>query len=316
MSDTATELPQAETPPSEPEAQPQAQGDGDPAPLNVEDDAAVDAALEASVIPVPGDEGLVPTSQAGKIAGAYRGKIKELKAELASAQTTAAEATTLKQYIAQLQHQVQQLQPQSAAYQAMVQAAQQQAPEDTSEAEEYARLLDLYTPDGKPDVERGTKGLAIQRKLAEQAAQQHVAPIQQHTTAHASAHNLLRAKNTELPGGVKADPQMLEHVWRQLDPALTATPEGAKQALIVAMGYSQLTGQLSAPSAPARPRTPSGQFQAPTPPDPIFTEKAGGKSVDVVGGELSDADKKYCKANSISEKDFLESARKAPWLRR
>src|SRR5688572_719069 len=167
MSDTATELTPEQAPAPEPEQATTPPPEQEPA-LNVEDDAAVDAALQEASIPVPGDEGLVPTSQAGKIAGAYRGKIKELKAELESAKTTAAEAATLKQQIAQLTQQLQQTQPYVQAYQAMTQAAQQAAaPEDTSDAEEYAKLLDLYTAEGKPDIERGKKGLALQRRLAE-----------------------------------------------------------------------------------------------------------------------------------------------------
>ena len=318
MSDTATDLtpPAADTPPPEPEPQAQPQGDGDPTPLNIDDDAAVDAVLEQNAITIPGDDGLVPMSETGKMARAYREKIKSLKTELTTATTSAAEAAALKEQIQQLQAQLQQTQPYVSAYQAMQQAAQQAAPtpEEDAEAEEYARLLDLYTPEGKPDIARGKKGLAIQRKLAESAAQQHVAPLQAQTLGQQSAYNLARAKNTALPNGAKADPQILEHVWRQLDPALTATPEGARQALIAAIGYTVATG-AAPPSAPQQTaqRGPNGQFTGQPLPAPIVTEKAGGKE----GANhlpLSQQELKYIKDSGMSEKDYLAAT--PPWMRK
>lgn len=317
MSDTATDLPPqqaADTPPPEPEQTPQAQGDGDPAPLNIEDDAAVDAHLQQAALEVPGDDRLVPSSEVGKVAQGYRQQIKALKSDLDTAKQGSAKAAQLEQQIASLTQQVQQLSPYVQAYQAMQQAAQQAAPnpEEDTEAEEYAKLLDLYTPDGKPDIVRGKKGLAIQRGLAERAAQQHVAPLQQQTVTQQSSYNLARAKNTALPNGVKADPQVLDMVWRQLDPALTATKEGAMQALIAAVGYSQIAGQVGQPPAQQQAqRAPNGQF-APLPP-PIVTEAAGGK----VGGDnlpLSKHEKDYIKASGMTEKDYLAAT--PPWMRK
>src|SRR5688572_33247977 len=115
MSDTPTELidPAA---PLEPEQVAQPQGDGDPAPLNIEDDAAVDAALEQQAIKIPGDDGLVPMSEAGKVARAYRQQLKDVKAELANAKEGSARAAGLEQRIAQLESQLQQAQPYVSAY--------------------------------------------------------------------------------------------------------------------------------------------------------------------------------------------------------
>lgn len=314
MSDTATEVTPEQAPAPEPEQATSPPPEQEPA-LNVEDDAAVDAALQDAAISIPGDEGVVPTSEAGKIAGAYRGKIRELKAELEKEKGSASKVAQLEQQLQQLSQQLQATQPYVQAYQAMTQAAQQAAaPEDTSEAEEYARLLDLYTSEGKPDIERGKKGLALQRRLAEQVAQQHVAPIQQQSAHQMSAHHLARAKATTLPNGMKVDPGILDMVWKKLDPALTATPEGAQQAFVVALGYSSLA-PAQAPQAPkpAQPRAPGGQFTAPDA-APIFTEKAGGKVGQQSG--LDPTELAYIKKAGISEKDYLESANKAPWLRR
>ncbi len=316
MSDTATDLtPTIDTPP-EPAIEPQAQGDGDPTPLNVDDDAAVDAQLDQAAINLPDGDKLVPMSETGKVARAYRQQVKDLKAKLETATAGSAKATQLEQQIQQLSAQVQQLQPYVNAYQAMTQAAQQSASPDDPDAgaaEEYARLLDLYTADGKPDIERGKKGLALQRKMAEAAAQKHVAPLQQQTANQQSAYNLARAKNTTLPNGAKVDPAILDMVWQRIGTELTATPEGAQQALVVAAGYGMLVAQAAQPAA-APARAPSGQFTTQKPLDPpMFTEKAGGKA-DGNSLPLSPQELKYIKDSGMTEKDYLAAT--PPWMRK
>lgn len=292
--------------------------------LNVEDDAAVDAALESSAIDLPDGDKLVTTSQAGKIAGAYRGKIKELKAELESAKTTAAEAASLKDQIAQLQAQLQQHAPYVQAYQAMTQAAQQAAPEDdpetVAELQEIARDFDFYKPDGTLDLDKAKRQQARETKRAQRIAQQEVAPIHLQTATDRSTYNLARAKNTVLPSGVKADPAVLDRIWAQLDPKLTATKEGAQQALMVAIGMT--VGLQPAPTQATQQttqqtRNTQGQFTAQQAPlaDPVFTEKAGGRAG---GGDvpLSKQEQDYIKAAGITEKQYRDSAQSAPWLRR
>lgn len=322
MSDTATDL----TPPPEPEAVAPPEQQAAPEPqLNIDDDAAVDQALDNAAIDLPDGDKLVAKSQAGQIASSYRGKIKELKAELEQTRTTAQRATQLESQIAQLQQQVQQLTPYAQAFQAHQQAAQQpqQNAQEDAEAEEYAKVLDLYQPDGKPDIARAKKALAAIDRLATRKAEATVAPIQQTQVQERAAYNLARAKNTELAGGVKADPAILDLVWRQLDPALTATPEGAKQAFIAALGYSHLTKAASPAQPAAQPgqpqRAPNGRFQPQQPSqpvgDPLFTEKAGGRDTPA-DQPLSAHELSYIKAAGITEKDYRESAKNAPWLNR
>lgn len=315
MSDTATDLtPAAEPLAQEPPPEPQAQGDGDPAPLNVDDDAAVDAQLEQAAINLPDGDKLAPLSEVGKVARAYRQQIKDIKAELTAAKEGSAKATQLEQQIAQLSAQVQQLQPYVSAYQAMTQAAQQAAPQDDPDAgaaEEYARLLDLYTADGKPDIERGKRGLALQRKLAASEAQKHIAPMQQQSAQSASAANLARAKNTVMPNGAKADPDILARIWSQLDPSVTSTPEGAMHAFVMAVGQTAAMAPAQA-AAPAQ-RAPNGQFAGTPPPPPMFTERAGGKT-DGNNLPLSKQEQDYIKSSGMTEKEYLAST--PPWMRK
>lgn len=317
MSDTATELtPVQETPEALPVPEQPAE-----TPLAVDDDAAVDAALEQAAIDLPDGDKLAPLSEVGKVARAYRGQIKELKAQIENTKTSAAEAQTLKQQIITLQGQLEAMQPYVTAYQTMTQAAQQTttATEDDSEAEEYAKLLDLYTTEGKPDIGRAKRAIALFDKRARSYAEQTVAPLQQQTISQASKGNLARAAATTI-GSVKADPQILNMVWSRLDPSVTATPEGAQHALIQAIGLTVLqqnTGQQ--PAAPtATARNTQGQFAKAAEPagDPIFTEKAGGKDSPASDAPLSTQEQSYIKQMGITEKDYRESARSAPWLRR
>lgn len=305
--DRVTETPTEEPPAPEQAAAPDT-------PLNIDDDAAVDTALDQAAINLPDGDKLVPMSEAGKVGRAYREKLKELKAELDGAKTTAARANELEQQIAHLSQTLQQYQPYVQAYSAMVQQAQQVAtPEDDPVSVEYAQLMELYTVDGKPDVGRARKALAIFERLSQQHAQASVAPIQQQNIQQRSAYNLARAKNTVLPSGVKADPQMLDFVWQQLDPRLTATPEGAKQALVAALGYTNLS---AATQTPQKPRGANGQFAAqPSEPvgEPLFTEKAGGKDTPNTL-PLSEAERKYLKDVGMTEKDYLAST--PPWMRK
>lgn len=318
--EVAQEQPQEQAPPPEESAQEQPQEQA-AASLDVGDDAAVDAALEQAAIKLPDGDALTPMSEVGKVAQAYRKEIKGLKSQLEQANTSAQRTAQLEQQLAQMQAQLQALTPQAQAYAAMQQAASQQPPaEDDSEAEEYARLLDLYTPEGKPDISRAKKAIALHDKRAGKLAQEQVQPLQQSAVSQQSAFNKARAKNTILPNGVKADPAMIDLVWGRLDPELTATPEGAKHAYMVALGFSQATGQQAAGQAPQRQRGPDGKFVQPGQPaeplgEPLFTEKAGGKNTPNAS-PLDDKDRAYIKDMGMTEKEFLDAANRAPWLRR
>lgn len=318
MTHDQTQTTEAVPPPVEPAPEPIQEPDTTVQPLNVEDDAAVDAALAEAEVKLPDGDALVSGQKAGEIARSYRGKIREMKAELERLGTTAARAEQLEAQIAQLQNQVQQLSPYMQAYQAMTQAAQQTAtPEDDTEAEEYAKLLDLYTPEGKPDVGRAKKAIALFDKRAEQHAQKHVAPLQHTQVQRESAMNLAKAKNTNV-NGVKADPAVLDAVWSQLDPNVTATVEGARHAFVQALGLSQIAA-MRQPAGQPRPRGANGQFapQAPpdAPPDPLFTEKAGGRDTPTAL-PLSPQEQAYIKQAGMTEKEYMESVKSAPWLRR
>ena len=260
--------------------------------IEVPDSSAVDGTVK-----------LVPLAAVTKA----RGDLKALKAELQQAKDGSARAQQLEQRIDQLSQQVANLGPKAQAYDAALAAQQRQPePQDDTEATEFATALDLYDREGKPDIAKARKILGVVDHRAGQVAQQQVRPLAQHTVTTQSQTMLARAKATTLPNGEKPDPGMLEAIWSRLDPALTATKEGAQQAFIAAMGYSRAT----APSG--TPRKADGTFAKADIPAPLHTEKAGGKDTPSVS--LSEAERKYIKQEGITESEYLKS--QPAWMTR
>jgi hypothetical protein len=270
--------------------------------------------VEADTLEIPDSsqpEGKAKYVPASALAGA-RAELRTLKADLHAAKEGSAKAERLEQQIAAMQAQIQQLTPYVQAYQAAVQQ-QQPVEEDDSEAVDLARTLDLYKPDGTPDVDKAKKTLALMDKRAKSHAEAQVAPIQQRNTAQASQYNLQRALNTQI-GGVKPDAAILKGLWQRLDPALTADEQQAKHLVIQAIGMTVMQNEGKTPTT----RTATGQFTKTEDkeiPPPLHTEKAGGK--DTPGDTpMSEMEKRMAKEMGLSDKEYLERASQAPWLKR
>lgn len=275
---------------------------------------AVERDVESDTLVIPDSsqpDGTVKYVPASALAGA-RKELKELKAELGQAKAGTAKAEQLEQQIAQLHAQVQQLTPYVQAYQAAVQQPAPAPVEDDSEAIELAKVLDLYDHAGNPDVAKAKKAMGLFDKRAKANAQAEVAPLQQRSVAQQSQFNLNRAIATEL-NGQKADPAILRQLWARVPADTTADPEASKHLWIQALGLT--IAQQGAQPKKETPRTPSGQFtKAEDIPAPIYTEKAGGKDTPPAM-PLNDFEKRMAKDMGISEKEYLERAKSAPWLR-
>lgn len=295
-------------------------------PLNLEDEAAVEAALEANAIEVPDGDKLVASSDVGKVARAYRAELKGLRTKLADAEKGSSEAAQLKDQLAQLQQQVQQLTPYVQAYQQLQQQAQPQEPKQPEisdeEADNYARLYDLYKADGSGqlDRDRGRRIIGDMRRMArdaaDQAAEAKVAPIHQMSVQQLSKTNLQRALATALPNGARASEAALKQVWAQLDPSVTASVEGAREAFLAAVGrtYAMSTAEelaklVNSPVQSQEPaqRGPDGRYLPKTTTqiaaDPLPRETAGGQ--DAPGRtQLGEKDKRWLEAIGVSEDDF------------
>jgi hypothetical protein len=257
---------------------------------------------EPEVLEIPTGEKLVPLSALETA----REKAKSLRSELETTKAEMAKGAEKDAKIAELTSQLQQVMPLAQAYQAAVQAQQQQPPkpaeptaEQTAELKEIAQELDFYKGDGTLDLDRAKRHQDRLFKMASQIAQQQVAPFQQQTIADKSGFMLQRALITKTPDGAQPDPEVLQQVWARLDPRLTATPEGAAQAFSVALGHSTLLGKVK-----------GGKATQEVIPDPLPTEKAGGKDVTPVS--LSDSDRRMARDLGMTDKEYSAELAKMP----
>lgn len=288
------QAPPPEPPPEEPQAA---------APVS--EDADLDKMIAEQAIDIPGDtDKLVPLAAVENA----RAKLKTVRAELETAKAGSAEAATLKGQIEQLQQQLNAALPLAQAYQAALQAQppadtpKGPTPEERAELEEIARDNDYYKTDGALDLDRAQRAQARIYKAAEKIAGAAVAPLQQQSIADRSAIMLRNAKLTASPDGFMPDPAIVDALWAQLDPKLTATREGALQVWRVAMGDSAALGKLVKKQAQAAAREPL--------PPVILTEKSGGKEHSAP--TLTDDDRRAARQMGISDKDYAEELAKMP----
>ena len=304
--DRAPAAPPVETPPPEPAPV--------ETPLNLDDEAAVTAALQENAIVVPDGEALVQGSQAGKIAHQYREKLREARAKITSLEEGSSKLPALEQQVAQLTQQLQQITPYAQAYQAALQAQPVTPdPQETAELEEIARDFDFYTDEGKLNLDKARRQQARETARAQKIARQEVAPIHQQNVSQQSAYYLARAKNTAGANGLKPDPAILDQLWQRLDPAITARSEGAVEVWIAAMGRTVAAG-LHAQDGTQR--GPDGKFVPKQPPAPLYTEKAGGKDEPTGGLTLTAGEQAFIKNAGMTEKEYLETAKNMPGGRR
>jgi hypothetical protein len=270
----------------------------------IDEDAALDAEIESTAIDLPGEDKLVPLSAVTKV----REKYKSAKAENATLTEKASRADRLEQ-------QLREAAPYIEAARAMLEAKQQPpaAPEpvveDDSEALAMAQALDLYTPDGKPDVNKAKTILTVVDKRAESKANASAAPLVQRTLSTDANNMLARAKATVLPGTQDgADADILDSLWQRVASqpgglAQLANPESAKVLWNQAFTLTQVRrAQQPKKTTPA----PMGE--------PLFTEKAGGR--DTPGITLDDGDRRVAKDMGMTVAEYTKMAAEMPWTRK
>lgn len=289
MSELESGAPPSEPAVAAPPAEPQV------AVQPVDEDTALDAELDSTAIDLPdGEDKLVPLSAVTKL----RERLKVTKGQ-------AARVGELEQQLGQHQEALRQAAPYIDAAKALLASRQMQQdqprqakPEpDDPLAEQLAKVIDLYAPDGTIDKGKGKQLAGLFRQMAGQVAQEAVAPHQQRTVNQDAAYMLQRAKATVFPDGETADPQMLEALWARVDPSVAANPEGAKWLAVMAKGASQ---RKAAPAA-----------QKAEIPEPLFTEKAGGK--DGPAMKLTDSDAKLAKDLGMTQAEYAKIAAAKPW---
>ncbi|HYF37258.1 MAG TPA: hypothetical protein VD994_18295, partial [Prosthecobacter sp.] len=236
-----------EAPQPAPEAPPQAADstDGDP---------------EGTVVN-PGGEKLVPL-------GALAGTRQQLRAEKEARERLEAELASIKpkaQQFEQIAGEWQAVQPllqqiKSGQYQPPA----PQPPQVNEAALRYAKDLDLYKPDGTPDVERAQRILNYNATLAQEQAKALVAPIYQNHAQQQSVNNFEQAASYKDKNGVQVDRAILQDIWSKVPAELSSQPGVASVLWRVALAETFMAGKHKAP------------VQAPPPPQ--FTESLGGNT--------------------------------------
>lgn len=276
----------------------------------VDEETALDEALEAQAIEVPDGDKLVPLSA-----------VTNLRQKLKAAKAGTEEAAALKQQLEQAQQQLQATAPLAEAFRALQQAQQhqQQAPqpqqpqgptaEEVSELEEIARDFDFYKVDGTLDVDKAKRVQARESKRAQSIAQAQVQPLVTNTLQQRAVHNLQRAKATTHPVTKQGvDPQILDALAQKIAEQpnglqTLADPDSMKQLWLNA--YALSTFQAQAPAA----QTPQPVAQVVA---PLLTEAAGGQ-VTGAAKPLSDMEKRAAKEAGLTEKAYQDMAKGMRW---
>lgn len=165
------------------------------------------------------------------------------------------------------------------------------------EAEQFARDYELYTATGL-DLAKAkrmiVKNNARVESLATQAAQKVIQPLQQSTAHNQSMAFLAWAKNQRgADGALLADPEILDQVWREVPPELTADPRVAQERLRVAIGETLLQGK--------KPTAPMSR-------EPLLTEAPGGFRERAY--EMSPMERTLSQNHGISESEWTTTAKK------
>ena len=232
--------------------------DETPAPIQVEEEEP------DGVVVNPQGEKLVPLAALhaertkAKEAGRLRHENEQLKQRAARADELEGWVTQARPYVDGLRNRpdlLEQLQRPKAAPDAA------QVPDEV--AERLARTAELYTPEGRPDIERGRMIASTVRQLAKEEAQAMVAPAMRLTAQQTSTQWFRQALQVKDQQGRTVSEAALREAWGTVPAELIVQdPQIAVTLLRVARG-------IDAETAKAAPVLPESE--------PIFTEPSGGQ---------------------------------------
>lgn len=168
--------------------------------------------------------------------------------------------------------------------------AEPAGPLTLQEAEEFAKDLQLYLPDGKLDVATAQRIAARQDRIAERRATATVAPLQQtEATRQSSAYFAHYASQKDPSGNALVDVNVLREVWAGVPPEMSAKPEVAQVLYLTAMGKQVVEGKAPRITAP---------------PPVVPTESVGG--VKPPSGDLSETELKFMRAGGMKREEFIK----------
>jgi hypothetical protein len=158
-------------------------------------------------------------------------------------------------------------------------------------AEALAKTLDLYTPEGKPDVARATIINQMMRTTAQEISQQHMAPIHERNYQAESARNYQVALGVKDAQGRSPSPEALAQIWRTMPAQQTADPSVASILALTALGLDSVS-QKPRPQAPGAP--------------PLVTEGMGGNPRRPA---LSKLEASIARDRGIKESDWADNTK-------
>lgn len=164
-------------------------------------------------------------------------------------------------------------------------------PADDPMAAQIATTLDLYTPDGKPDLARAKTFMAMVDTIAEQKADAKVKPLAERSMRTKADENFQRALVTVAPNGHRVDPTVLKGLWDKLPASVTADEQVASILVYSALGYDVMH------KAPAGP--PAAPLAA-----PVVTESNNGRTP--VAAPLNTFDERIAAARGMTTAKYGE----------
>jgi len=218
----------------------------------------------------------------------------ELKTKLTAAEQKAAKYDELAGYVEQARPIIERVRanPALANDQPPARVEAPKALSDT-EAVEYAKDLDLYKPDGTPDVDRAQRLAGRQAELASRSAQAAIAPFQANDAqraSHAMQQQIAAYKDNN---GHTVDAGVLKEIWAGIPPELSAKPEVAAVLYQMALGQSIMQGKYGG----LKPAGPGAV---------VPTESLGGGGK--VRAEIDQTGAKFARAADIKTADFQKTA--------
>lgn len=142
------------------------------------------------------------------------------------------------------------------------------APTEDPDAVEAAKLMDFYTPDGKPDTARGSQWLKLQDRRNQRTAAEAVRPYQESAEQAQSNVNFQMALSLKDADGNSPSREALTQVWQQIlkDPGglkITSSREAAAFLAMTAIGMDRMTGKSKPATTIVQPPPPALVTEAP-----------------------------------------------------
>lgn len=162
-----------------------------------------------------------------------------------------------------------------------------------AEAVEYAKDLDLYKPDGTPDVDRAQRLAGRQAELASRSAQAAIAPFQANDAQRASTAMLNQLATFKDANGHTVDTNILKEVWAGVPAELSQKPEVAGVLYQIALAQSIMQGKYKGTQPPGAPPVVVTES--------LGSTRQGPKEIDAFGA-------KFARAADIKPAEFVKQS--------